>query len=851
MINFNLFCPTYFGQNLFLLIGEKEYSMSYVRDGMWIYDFEPGCDSVIEYSYVLKNPDGTIIHEGIKKRYLPYFYKHNGVVNDEFLYRDVSSVFESKPFVKCLMKHESVVPFPTINDGDILFVVNAPCVEKNQGVAIVGDGEYLGNWKSENKIDMYPSYDNFWWVNIPYNNFLTHAEYKFIVYDKTTNEIVKWELGNNRRMPLIIPNAVYTKHINVEYNWHGSGVAIPVFSLRSNSDWGVGEFYDLIYFADWVKNNGHSLVQILPINDTTSTGTDLDSYPYKANSVYALHPMYLNINAIGRLKSSKKMKEYADKANKLNSLDFVDYSGVNKLKISYLKEYFKENYSCIIKDKKFTDFVDANYLWLKDYAVFSALRDEFGTDDFSTWGVYGTYNKKLVDKYYSNNQQNVSFYCFIQYHLDKQLSEVIDILHSKGIVIKGDLPIGISPKSVDAWVYPQYFNLGMQAGAPPDDFSMTGQNWGFPTYNWNEIAKDDFIWWKHRFNVMERYFDAFRIDHILGFFRIWEIPQQNIWGLLGHFSPAKPMSIQEMQDYGLQFDYDRFVNPYITNELLHSILGADFSAIVPNIFNQKTSNLYSFKPEYDTQRKLYDNFKNNILNEQYNILEKLLPLYAEVLFIQDEYNNNLYHPRINLMNSYSFSKLNDNVKRCLSIIHDEFFYHRHISMWAEEALKKLPILVECTNMLVCGEDLGMVPDSVPGVMKKLQILSLEVERMPKQLNHKFVDLLNVPYLSVCCTGTHDTSTLRQWWEEDESTTQWYYNNVLHLIGKAPKVLTPELAKMIVKNHINSKSMWAILPWQDYLACDGLHRCKNINERINVPSNPLHVWNWRMHLNVNN
>lgn len=824
--------------------------MSYIKDGMWFCKLTIESSSVIEYSYVLKNPDGTIVHEGVKKRYLPIFTGGYGVVNDEFIYRDISSVFESKPFVNCLMKHECVVPFPLMNDGDVLFIVNSPCVMKNQGVAIVGEGEVLGNWNSDDKLIMNHSYDNFWWINLPYNHYLTHAEFKFVIYDKNTNEIIKWEKGNNRRMPLIISNSVFTKHINVDYDWHGSGVAIPVFSLRSNDDWGVGEFFDLIDFADQVRKNGHSLIQILPINDTTSTCTDLDSYPYKANSVYALHPMYLKMNMIGRLKDEGKMMYYNEKAQQLNKLDSVAYSQVNALKNNYLIDYYNENFNDIIKDDKFLAFVENNISWLEDYAVFSVLRKEFGTDDFSKWGKYSVYNKSLVEKFFSDNRSSVLFYCFVQYNLDKQLSYVIENIHKKGVVIKGDLPIGIGPKSVDAWVYPEYFNLDMQAGAPPDDFSVTGQNWGFPTYNWKQISNNGYLWWKNRFKVMERYFDAFRIDHILGFFRIWEIPKDNVWGLLGHFSPAEPMSVEEIENYGIKFDFDRFVRPYITKELLYSILSDNFDKVVYLVFNQKTSDLYSFKPEFDTQRKLLDNFQDNIFFKKQNILEKLLPLYAEVLFIQDKDNINTFHPRINLMNSYSFSKLDSNGKWCLSKIHDEFFYRRHIKMWADEAMKKLPVLVDSTDMLVCGEDLGMVPDCVPEVMNKLQILSLEVERMPKAQNQKFVDLQSVPYLSVCCTGTHDTSTLRQWWLEDKSTTQWYYNNVLNQTGVAPEELTPELAEMIVNNHLNSKSMWAILPWQDYMACDGQNRSHNINERINVPDNPKHIWKWRMHLNVN-
>ncbi len=852
MVTFRLYCPTKFGQNLYIKIGSEMHAMSYYNNAVWTAELELPKSKAIRYQYVLVNADDTQVLDSPKYRYLP---AHEGdiEVEDAFGYREVRSVFETKAFTECLMRQKDEKALPRLKKGEVLLMLNAPGVLPEQGVAMLGNQEFLGNWDESRKVALTPSVGGWWWMKLPADAYLTHAEYKFVIYDRATNAVVKWELGENRRMPLVSGSKVFSNSIRIDYNWHGTGVAIPVFSLRSKKGWGVGEFLDLKRMADWAIARGQKLIQILPINDTTSTHTDLDSYPYRANSVYALHPMYLNMEALGKLDSSSKMKEYRAKAKELNELSAINYSAVNELKWNYIRDIFAEKYDEIVADKAFKSFVKDNAHWLKDYAVFSCLRDSFGTDNYAKWGEYAEYTEAKREAFIKKNKKAVELYYFIQFSLDAQLCEAIKYLHSKGVVVKGDLPIGISATSVDAWVNPRLFNLDKQAGAPPDDFSVTGQNWGFPTYNWAEMAKDKYAWWMSRFENMGRYFDAFRIDHILGFFRIWEIPTDCVWGLLGYFNPSMPLSVSEIEHYGFWFDRDRYTIPYVTKHNLYNLFAGDTEEIIGAYFNNRSYDRYVFKPEYDTQRKLEDSFvRNGLLPKHADILDKLLSLYCEVIFIEDRANAGYYHPRINVMKSQSFAELSDHEKWCIQRIHDEYFYHRHTNQWSSEAMRKLPALLNTTDMLVCGEDLGMVPACVPDVMNQLQILSLEVQRMPKETTQRYVNLDAVPYLSVCCTGTHDTSPVRMWWRENRENTQWFYNNVLHQDGVAPEDLSPELAQQIVDMHVNSKSMWAILPWQDYMACDGANRFPNPDaERINDPSNPRHIWCWRMHVELGN
>lgn len=849
MIAFYVQCSTSFGQNLFISVGDKVYAMIYVVNGLWQFVMENEHSTPTHYHYFIQNPDMSVIEESPKQRLLPKF-EESLKVYDTFQDRSISSVFRTTPFIDVLCYH-TPVKIPALKVNHCLLVVNAPAVEPHQGVAVIGNHRTLGAWQTTDLVPMNPAAEANWFLVLTTDTTLQGVEYKFVIYNLTDKTIVRWEEGENRRLPEMEESTLLSQVFRQTYTWKGAGVAIPVFSLRAQNDWGVGEFYDLKQMVDWAHQTGQKLIQILPINDTTNKKTDADSYPYSANSVYALHPMYLNLLAVGPLTDSSLMAQFEQERQVLNAKSFVDYASVNALKWKYITLIYEQTAQTLFATKAYKDFYKNNESWLLPYAVFSTLRDRYATSDFRQWSSLAVYDEKEVQQFAKKNRHTVAIHYFVQYHLAKQLTEVRQYAHSQGVIFKGDLPIGISPDSVDAWMYPRLFHLDKQAGAPPDDFSVTGQNWGFPTYNWTEMAKNHYAWWKNRFQNMANYFDAYRIDHILGFFRIWEIPKTAVWGLLGYFNPALPLSVDEIKSYGVDFEPYRCLMPCITQELLNQLFGSEMERVAAQFFDVVTFDRYQFKPAFDTQQKLQQFFERQaLLPEQKQILNGLLELHTEVLFIEDPVAKGLYHPRISVQKSYTFRALNDTQKRALSALYEDFYYHRHTDFWRQQAMNKLPALLSTTNMLVCGEDLGMVPASVPEVMHALQILSLEIQRMPKNPAVEFVIPSDTPYLSVCSTGTHDTSPLRSWWTENKEATQRYYNEVLHVAGQAPDTCTPEIAEKIICQQLASQGMLVILPLQDYLATDGqLRFCQSDAERINDPSNPHHFWSYRLHLSL--
>ena len=546
--------------------------------------------------------------------------------------------------------------------------------------------------------------------------------------------------------------------------WKGAGTAIPVFALRSEDDFGVGEFLDLKKMVDWAVLTGQTFLQLLPVNDTTMFGTLDDSYPYNANSTFALHPQFINLPAAG----VPVDKEYLKLQKQLNSFvkdgrPETDYVSVNREKRRLLRKAFDANWKSLSRTKAYRNFLAANREWLIPYSRFCALRDEFGTPDFSQWGEFAVYDEARLERWNKSHRSETDFNCFLQFHLDAQFRQVRDYAHSKGVVLKGDLPIGISRTSADAWQFPKLFNMDSQAGAPPDSFSADGQNWGFPTYNWEEMAKDGYAWWKARLRKMSEYFDAFRIDHILGFFRIWQIPVPEKSGLAGYFSPALPYSADELRSWGYGNRMDRF--------------------------------------------------------------------------IEDPHRPGWYHPRIDAKD--------------LGGLYIDFFYRRHNEFWKHNAMGKLSALLGSTNMLACGEDLGMIPACVPEVMQRLNILSLEIQRMPKDPAQTFADPAHYPYGCVCTTSTHDMSPIRAWWEEDRALSQRFYNEALGCGGAAPYFCEPWVCRRIVEQHLWSPAMLVILPLQDWLSISPELRYKGnpADERINVPAIPRYHWDYRMHLSL--
>lgn len=736
--------------------------------------------------------------------------------------------------------------------------VSAPMVQPDEILAISGEGSLLGDWKVEKAVRMNDANFPEWEANLKISDLPESFEYKFVILKKDTSEIVAWEMRNNHRLSI---NEYSNKDmiviagkrfVNPLQPWKCAGTAIPTFSVRTEDDFGVGDFIDLKKMVDWCKATNQKLLQLLPINDTTMTGSWTDSYPYNANSTFALHPMYIRLSHVGKLKDKARQEYFDNLGKELNQLPEIDYERVNSGKNQYLKEIFAEKSSAIAKDKSYKMFVADNEYWLKPYAAFCVLRDIYATAEMAKWGEYAVYQQEKVDKFCIEHDEEIRFVYFVQYHLDKQLREVRDYAHQQGVVLKGDIPIGISRTSADAWQYPHLFYMDCQAGAPPDDFSILGQNWGFPTYNWEEMAKDGFAWWKARFRKMADYFDAYRIDHVLGFFRIWQIPMNAVHGLLGTFNPAMPYSADELRhNYDFWINHDIQTRPFIMEWLLTDFFGEYTKEAKELFLNDLGYGRYELKEWIDNQVKVVEYFSKQEKNDKNERFESaLLGLIDDVLFIEDATEKGKYHPRISAQHTYSYRALSEYEKWCFDRLYNDFFYRRHNEFWFGKAMWKLPPLLDSTSMLTCAEDLGMIPDCVPAVMDRLQILSLEIQRMPKDPKVEFANTWSYPYYSVCTTSTHDMPGVRAWWESDRAMTQRFFNQVLHESGEAPYFAEPWICSKIVDLHLASPAMLCVLPLQDWLSIDGNLRRQNPNDEIiNIPAISRHYWRYRMHLSV--
>ena len=727
-------------------------------------------------------------------------------------------------------------------DCSITFRALCPCLHhKHQQLGICGRGAALGNWDCKQTVLMEEIQANEWTVTLNAASLEFPLEYKFVACNADTKEVEEWEAHNNRLLCIdgMKKGEIYlTPESEVRFTSSArkvAGTAIPVFSLRSEGSFGVGDFGDLKKLIDWAVSTHQQAIQILPINDTTITNTWMDSYPYNSISIYAFHPMYIDLRQLGKLKDKEALAFYEEKRKELNALPQIDYEAVNNTKRAYLKSMYQQTGKKVLASAEFKKFFKENEHWLLPYAAFSYLRDQYGTPNFSQWPEHNEYHADEIAAMCipeSDCYEEIAFYYYIQYNLHIQLLDAGNYAREKGIIFKGDIPIGISRNSVEAWIEPYYFNMNGQAGAPPDAFSTNGQNWGFPTYNWDVMEKDDYQWWQKRFRKMAEYFTAYRID------------------LLGQFVPALPMSVDEIQSYGLTFQKDFMTKPFINENILNRIFGEKADRVKETFVQHCHDDIYEMRSEFDTQRKVEVYFAERKDEESRNICEGLYTLISNVLFVPDRKHPSMYHPRIAVQNDFIFEVLSPEEKEVFNRLYNHYYYQRHNQFWYQEAMKKLPILTQSTSMLVCGEDLGMVPDCVPWVMEQLQILSLEIQRMPKNPQHEFGHVWEYPYRSVCTISTHDMATLRGWWEEDYEQTCRYYNQVLGHWGEVPTAAPGWVCEEIVRNHLECPSLLCILSFQDWLSMDEEIRYPNVDaERINVPANPRHYWRYRMHLTL--
>ena len=874
-LTFNINYDTVFGEEVLLNVVENskkggrktsQYRMNN-RDGKhWWVELnrtEASLNTAIDYYYSVDCDWSDGRHEWLTEKHrleLTVVKGKEYTIYDHWSDIPEDSYLYSSAFTECVNKRPLSVIKPSAYDKTVRLVVRAPQLRSTDRLCVVGKPKAMGAWDVFEALPMYEHNYNEWIVDLNVETLESDVlEFKFAAQDVADRHNALWESGMNREihLPEIKSGEVLVYDLSQAffdiYNRKLAGTLVPVFSLRSKTSYGVGDFGDLKKMIDWVAVTHQRVLQVLPINDTTTTHTWTDSYPYSCISIFALHPQYVDLTQLPTLKDGKKRNNFEALRQELNALEQIDYERVNEAKLKYLYEVYLQEGEKMMQGKAFKQFFADSEQWLVPYAQYCYLRDKYGTADFSTWPdhhVWDEKERKVLSTPTSKEYKEVAFFYFVQFVLNEQMEVVHAYAREKGVILKGDIPIGVNRNGCDVWMEPKYFNLNGQAGAPPDDFSVNGQNWGFPTYNWDEMLKDGCQWWVRRFQNMNKFFDAYRIDHVLGFFRIWEIPVEAVHGLLGQFAPSLGMSREEIESYGLTFHEDQFTKPFISDWILERVFRDRAEEVKQRFLNHTHDDIYELRPEVDTQRKVEAVFAGKTAESDIWLRDGLYALISNVLFVRDRKDANKFHPRISAQFDFTYEALYDSDKEVFNRIYNDYYYRRNNQFWYREAMKKLPRLVEATRMLVCAEDLGMVPDCVPWVMNNLKILSLELQSMPKDSHVRFGYLNNNPYRSVCTISSHDMPTLRQWWDEDYERTQAYYNSMLYRGGAAPHPLPGWLARDIISRHLMSPSMLCILSIQDWLAIDEKLRLADQNaERINIPANPKHYWRYRMHVSI--
>lgn len=854
---------THFGENLFLHLTDEKSTqtigMHYADNQKWIVETEL---ILTDYHYHYSVRDLTqefVFEEEIYDRplQLSAIKEYSRlIISDDWNKANFPENYLTNKILANKLYHSKTEKFILKDADSIIFNIHVPLYHPDLSVCILGNIDKLGDWNTQNPLILKRTALDEWNIGVDLKDINHPVQYKYGIYNTQKKEFVTYENGENRivfpnfyRDDLIIRHDCYFKFRQADL-WKAAGVAVPVFSLRTENGLGSGEFSDLKPLSDWAKDCNLSVIQVLPINDTTANYSWTDSYPYAAISVYALHPQYLSVSNLPYKLTIPEQKKYSQIQKELNNLPLIDYEKMIQAKWFFISSVFKRNYKKILKEEGFLTFIENNKKWLKPYAAFCFLRDKYNTPNFSLWDKeYAEYKTQITDNFFEPENEDfpqLLKHCFVQYQLHVQLSDAVEHLHKSGISIKGDLPIGIYRYSVEAWSEPEYFGMDFQAGAPPDEFSELGQNWEFPTYNWEKMKQNGFQWWINRFKALAQYFDALRIDHILGFFRIWRMPLSATQGILGYFYPAIAVTTDEFNNRHIPFDFDRYCKPFINDEILNSIFEEQKDFVIQTFLYYDNGRFF-FKQEFDNQRKLSNYFEDKS-NDALKM--KLLFLLANVLFVTEEKEGTLvFHPRFNQHKTLSYLNLSNDEKEKLYALYVDYFFVRQETLWKESAMEKLPPLLKSTTMLICAEDLGLVPECVPEVLNNLGITALKVQRSPKE-DTPYYNPAEAPYMNVVTFSSHDSSTFRQWWKENPKLTQIYYNQQLGREGLAPEEVSTDIEKQVIQQHLNSKAMLSIFPIQEFLATDeALKNPKLEEERINDPAEFPHYWRYRMHVSL--
>ena len=643
-----------------------------------------------------------------------------------------------------------------------------------------------------------------------------------------------------------------------------TGIVVPISALYTKDCPSCGDFLALKDLADFCKKAGFSIVQLLPVNDT---GTQ--SSPYSGLSAFALHPLFIRINALPEFAAAMKGNKAFATAYKAFEKEFgykkrFDYDAVlgEKTKLLHLlfnyieKKNSKDEAEANKLNKELAKFVRSNQ-WIIPYAVFKNIKDENMQASWKSWDEsiqklsYDQIKLKWQNK---AKKSSHDFFVWCQLRASEQFKEGAESLRAKKIILKGDIPILMNEDSVDCWTYPEFFRQELRAGSPPDGGNPMGQNWGFPTYDWDRLEADEFTWWKDRIKTSAQYYDAFRIDHILGFFRIWASKENETTAYLGHTIPYADFTRKTLNELGFDDDRIKWISePHIPTGTIESITWNhdEATAVLEKVCDRvKTEELWTFKKEIDGDKEIYamnffeDEGKNNAVKNA--LAEKWRD--RSLIQIKKDRFIKVYA----FENSTAWKTLSGEEQEKLRKLFEEIEVKEN-KLWEKQATPPLSAIVHASDMIPCAEDLGVNLPVMPEVLKKLDILSLKVIRWTRQWDkpgQPYIPFTDYPELSVATTSVHDSSTLRQWWNQEKDSV-WAFINSVECENKPDgnSAFTPEIAEFILRSLASCKSALLINPLQDYLFLEHSFYLENEDdERINIPGS-VNTFNWTYRIPV--
>lgn len=646
-----------------------------------------------------------------------------------------------------------------------------------------------------------------------------------------------------------------------------TGTVVPLGALYTEESPAIGEYTSLKKFADFCKKCGFSIIQLLPVNDT---GTQ--SSPYSGLSAFALHPIFADISAFsefgGIYKTAKKFKSsYDDFKKNFSYKPRFEYQNILNVKTDLLRALYDT--TDIAKkespDLELSAWCEKNP-WIIEYSVYKNLKWQNMQSSWKSW------NKKdqcLSEKEILSRWNDLKlkkehlFYAWTQMRLAEQFKESCDYVKSLGIILKGDMPILMNEDSCDAWAHPEFFNHDLRAGSPVDGENPCGQNWGFPTYNWKNLKKEKYSWWKNRLITASDYYSAYRLDHILGFFRIWAIPERNSTAILGHAEPYVAIDRSELNELGFDDSRIRWLSePHVkTADIDYFTWNSEKSHELLNLLCDRLGEeeLWLFKKEIKGDKDIYEKeFPQWCEKETADkIRQKLVEYWNNRTLIEIEKDK--FIPVWTFNQSFAWSTLSAEEKEKI----EKLFAEKNEAQneeWKNQATDIFKNLTKAVDMQPCGEDLGVGLECVPEVMKNENIFGLNVVRWTREWGEKgqpYVDFEDYRELSVTTTSVHDSSTIREWWEkETDSSYSFVKANIDYFSDivkpqdieeeksiELLKNFTPEIAENILKACSKSASRWCIHPLQDFLYMDIKYwLVDSKDERINIPGE-VNEFNW--------